>query len=113
MPGFGIRVTANDARSYVLRYVVRGSGRERVYTIGSAGTWRCTDARDKACELRREIEDGRDPLADLEADRAAPTMLDLIERFRDEHLPKKRPRTASEYGYLLKLLRFPSEATSS
>jgi hypothetical protein len=56
--GFGIRVTANDARSYILRYVVRGSGRERVYTIGGADTWRTADARAKARELRREIEDG-------------------------------------------------------
>jgi integrase len=102
VPGFGARVTANGARSYVLRYTTR-AGRERTYTIGDATVWRCTDARDKARELRREIEDGGDPLGDIEAERAAPTMLDLIERFRSEHLPKKRPRTACEYGYLLQL----------
>jgi integrase len=100
--GFGIRVTANGARRYVLRYTTR-AGRERTYTIGDATVWRTTDAREKARELRREIEDGGDPLGDIEAERAAPTMLDLIERFRSEHLPKKRPRTASEYGYLLRL----------
>jgi integrase len=100
--GFGARVTANGARSYVLRYTTR-AGRERTFTIGDATVWRTTDARDKARELRREIEDGGDPLAEIEDERAAPTMLDLIERFRSEHLPKKRPRTASEYGYLLQL----------
>jgi integrase len=100
--GFGARVTANGARSYVLRYTTR-AGRERTFTIGDATVWRTTDARDKARELRREIEDGGDPLGDIEAEREAPTVLDLIERFRTEHLPKKRPRTASEYGYLLQL----------
>src|SRR5215831_1898264 len=100
--GFGARVTANGARSYVLRYTTR-AGRERTFTIGDASVWRTTDAREKARELRREVEDGGDPLGDIEAERAAPTMLDLIERFRSEHLPKKRPRTALEYGYLLRL----------
>src|SRR5262245_30544525 len=35
VPGFGARVTANGARSYVLRYTTR-AGRERTYTIGDA-----------------------------------------------------------------------------
>ena len=61
VPGFGARVTANGARSFILRYTTR-AGRERTYTIGNASVWRTTDARDKARELRREIEDGGDPL---------------------------------------------------
>ena len=57
LPGFGARITANGARSYVLRYTTR-AGRERTYTIGDATVWRTTDARAKAKDLRREIEDG-------------------------------------------------------
>jgi hypothetical protein len=67
VPGFGARVTANSARSYVLRYTTR-AGRERTYTIGDATVWRTTQARDKARELRREIDDGGDPLANLADD---------------------------------------------
>src|SRR5215472_17621997 len=100
--GFGARITANGARSYVLRYTTR-AGRERTYTIGDASVWRCTDARDKARELRREIEDGGDPLGAIEEGRAAPTMADLIVRFKVEHLPKKRPGTARDYEYLIRL----------
>ena len=100
--GFGARITANGARSYVLRYTTR-SGRERVYTIGDAAVWRTTEAREKARELRREVEDGGDPLGAIEAERAAPTMLELIERFRAEHLPKKRPATVKDYECLLRL----------
>src|SRR5262245_15127285 len=101
VPGFGIRVTANGARSYVLRYTTR-AGRERTYTIGDATVWRTTQARDKARELRREVDDGGDPLGAIEEERAAPTMADLIERFRDEHLPKKRPNTVADYERILR-----------
>jgi integrase len=100
--GFGIRVTANGARSYVLRYTTR-AGRERTYTIGDASVWRTADARAKARELRREIEDGGDPLGAIEEERAAPTIADLVERFRAEHLPRKRPGTARDYEYLIRL----------
>ena len=102
VPGFGVRVTANGARSYVLRYTTR-AGRERTFTIGDAGNWRTSDARDKARELRREVEDGGDPLGAIEEERAAPTITDLIERFRAEHLPRKRPGTARDYEGLLRL----------
>jgi integrase len=102
VPGFGVRVTANGARSYVLRYTTR-AGRERTFTIGDAGNWRTSDARDKARELRREVEDGGDPLGAIEDERAAPTVLDLIERFRAEHLPRKRPSTRDDYERTLRL----------
>jgi integrase len=100
VPGFGARITANGARSYVLRYTTR-AGRERAYTIGDASVWRCTDARDKARALRREVEDGGDPLGAIEDERAAPTMLDLIERFEAEHISRKRPGTARDYRLML------------
>jgi integrase len=100
--GFGVRVTAAGARSYVLRYTTR-AGRERTFTIGGAEVWRCTAARSKARDLRRDIEDGGDPLADIEDERAAPSMVDLIERFRVEHLVRKRPSTAADYERMLRL----------
>jgi integrase len=100
--GFGVRVTAAGARSYVLRYTTR-AGRERTFTIGDAAVWRCTDARAKARDLRRDIEDGGDPLGDIEAEREAPTVDDLIERFEQEHLPRKRPSTADDYRRSLRL----------
>ena len=45
--GFGLRVTAKNARSFILRYRTRG-GRERTYTIGAADDWRTTAARAEA-----------------------------------------------------------------
>jgi integrase len=100
--GFGARITAAGARSYVLRYTTR-AGRERTYTIGDATVWKTTDARAKAKELRRDIEDGGDPLADIEDERSAPTVWQLCDRFEAEHLPRKRPRTAEDYRRMLRI----------
>jgi len=100
VPGFGIRVTAGGSRAFVLSYRTR-AGRERRYTIGGSPNWQTTAAREKARELKRLIDDGGDPLADIQAEREAPTVATLIERFEAEHLPRKRPGTATDYKRLL------------
>jgi integrase len=107
VPGFGVRVTAGGARSFVLNYVAR-SGRERRYTIGQFPDWSTTAARAKARELRRDIDDGGDPLADIEAERAAPTVGELCDRFEGEHLPRKRESTQGDYGRMLRLYIRPA-----
>jgi integrase len=102
VPGFGVRVTTAGAKSFILNYTTRG-GRERRYTIGSTSSWQTTAARAKAKELRRLIDDGGDPLADIEAEREAPMVSDLADRFEAEHLPRKRARTADDYRRILRL----------
>jgi integrase len=100
--GFGCRVTAAGARSYVLRYRVRGTGRGRTYTIGSATDWQATAARHKAKELKRQVDDGGDPLGDIEAQRTAPTVHQLADRFVTEHVePRLRPESARQYRMLI------------
>jgi integrase len=96
VPGFGVRVTAAGNRSFILNYTTRG-GRERRYTIGGCADWSTTEARTEARRLRHLIDQGGDPLADLEAERAAPTMAELADRFEAEHLPRKRQSTAADY----------------
>jgi integrase len=100
--GFGARVTANGAKSFVLSYVVRGIGRQRRYTIGGCDRWTASDARDEAKRLKALIDRGGDPLAQIEDARAAPTMADLIERFEAEHLERKREATAVDYRSMIK-----------
>jgi integrase len=101
LPGFGIRITARDVRSFVLNYVVHG--RERRMTIGRFPTWSATAAREEAKELRRKVEAKIDPLDEqavqaqaVEAARTAPTMQDLFERYAAEHLPRKAARSAAD-----------------
>src|SRR5262245_58674463 len=100
--GLGARVTAAGARSCILSYRTR-SGRERRYTIGSCGDWSTTAARTEARRLRRLIDEGGDPLADIEAERAAPTVWELAERFEAEHLPRLRPGSADGYRRMLRV----------
>lgn len=100
--GFAVRVTASGVRSFVLSYYTR-SGRDRCYTIGRFPDWSTTAARAKARELRRMIDDGGDPLADVEAERAAPTVAELCERFEQEHLPRKRASTADSYRRMIRI----------
>jgi integrase len=102
MKGFGARVTVAGSRSYVLTYLVRATGRQRRYTIGSADHWTASDARRRAKELKIEIDQGGDPLRDLEFEREAPDMAELVERFREEHFPRLRGKTRAEYDGMLR-----------
>jgi integrase len=94
--GFGCRVTPGGARSFVLNYRTR-AGRERRFTIGRFPEWKTTAARAEAAELKKRIDRGEDPLADIEADRGAKTVADLCDRFILEYLPRKRAKTVREY----------------
>jgi integrase len=97
LSGFGIRITAGGARSFVFDYRVRVTGRRRRYTIGGFPNWTTGAARVEARELRRRVDNGEDPLADFEAARTAPTVAELADRFAKEHLPRKRPGTRIAY----------------
>jgi integrase len=96
LPGFGVRVTAAGHRAFVLTYWNR-AGRQRRYTIGSFPDWSVTGAREEARQLKRQIDQGGDPLAELEAERGAPTVNNLIERFLKEHVSRKRLSTQADY----------------
>ena len=98
--GFGCRVTAAGSKSFIFNYRTR-AGRERRVTVGSASSWQTTAARAEAKRLRRLVEAGGDPLGDIEAEREAPSMADLIERFTAEHLSRKRSGTATDYRRML------------
>jgi integrase len=87
--GFGIRVTAGGARSFVLGYTVHG--RERRMTIGEFPAWTTLAALEEAKRLRRLVDQNIDPLEQRIAAREAPTVRDLAKRFLDEHAPKRRP----------------------
>jgi hypothetical protein len=93
--GIGARVTAAGARAFVLNYRIR-SGRERRYTIGSFPDWTTASAREEASKLKKRIDQGEDPLAEIQAGRDAPTVADLCKRYIEEHLPKKRAHPAAD-----------------
>src|SRR5262249_47616532 len=85
--GFGVRSYLGGGRSFFIDY--RLHGRQRRYTIGPFPRWSAEAARERAKELRRQIDRGEDPAGDKRARRTAPTVQDLIERYIADHLPKK------------------------
>ncbi len=88
--GFGIRITKEGAKSFILNYR-NHEGRERRYTIGTYGpVWSVELARKHAGELKRRIGLGDDPLAERNKVRDAPTVADLCSRYVEDHLPRKR-----------------------
>jgi integrase len=104
--GFGVRVFAptnrrpQGARSFFINY--RIDGRERRFTIGSFPEWSVEAARNEARELRRRVDRGADPANEKRMRREAPTVADLAERYRIEHLPKKAKRSQSNDWYMVK-----------
>jgi integrase len=101
VPGFGCRATAGGAKSFVFNYRTRGSGQERRVTIGRAGDWSTSAARNEAKRLRRLVDSGADPRGEQQEQREAATFSDLIDRFEREYLPKKRPSTVRSYRGML------------
>jgi integrase len=95
--GLMLRITPAGARAWCLNYRVKDTGRERRLTIGDVAAWPIAEARKRAAELRREVDSGGDPLGQREEKRAAPTVADLVERFIEEALPSRAPRTQAEY----------------
>src|SRR5262249_29832641 len=104
--GFGARTTSAGVKSFILNYYF--AGRERRYTIGGWPTWSVSQAREKARELRRLIEAGGDPLADRIAEREAPTVRQLAERYIEEYLPRKRPSSAYDDRGMLRAWILPA-----
>lgn len=91
--GFGVRLFAptgrhpTGARSFFVNY--RIDGREKRFTIGAYPDWSAEAARAEAKELRRRIDRGDDPAQERKTRREAPTVRDLAQRYKEEHLPRK------------------------
>jgi integrase len=104
--GFGVRITAAGAKAFILNY--RVAGLERRLTVGTFPNWSIAQARAYARELRVRIDRGEDPLGERIAEREAPTVKQLAERYVEEHLPKKRPGSARDDQAMLRQWVLPA-----
>jgi integrase len=86
--GFGVRLYPSGVRSFFLNYWLHGV--EKRFTIGQFPRWSTSAARERAIELRRQIDNGHDPAGDKRTRREAPTVADLVERYTIEHMPTKK-----------------------
>lgn len=62
VPGFGIRVTASGAKSWIFLYT--HDGRRRRYTIGTVDAIPLAQARAEAIGLKDRVKAGEDPAAE-------------------------------------------------
>lgn len=103
--GFAVCIYRSGNRAFTLDY--RSAGRQRRMTIGRWPEWSTKAARERAKELRREIDAGADPLAERDQVREAPRFRDLMERYIEEHLPNLAPTNASDQKSMLHKLVAP------
>ena len=82
--GFGLQVRETGRKSFTLDYIFEGR-RRRLY-IGDFPDWSTQAAREHAKLIKREIDQGIDPLAVRNERRTAPTVKYLIERYLTEHV---------------------------
>ena len=106
-PGLALRVTANGARAYVFQSEFEG--RTLRMTIGGLDSWGIADAQERAKQLQRQIDDGRDPrevkaeaaaadVAKRRADSAgALTVADVWPRYMAEGKPRKKDAWKPRY----------------
>jgi integrase len=110
LKGFGLKVTPAGNKVYILQYRKggRGTPTKRV-TIGRHGALTPDQARREAARLAGAIANGADPAAVRTADKTAPTITALAERFVAEHVATKtKARTAVEYRRLIDSVVLPA-----
>jgi integrase len=78
--GFGVRVKASGAKSYILKYRNR-YGQQRKFHIARVGEITPEQARVEATKLRGRIASGNDPSSDRSAERKAITVAELCDEY--------------------------------
>jgi integrase len=105
LTGFAVRVFAptrahpEGARTFLVSYWLNGT--ERRYRIGSWPDWSVTAARAEAKAVRQRVDRGEDPACQRRERREASTMLDLAERYKAEHLPRKSKQSQHDDGVMV------------
>ena len=100
LPSFGIKVLPSGSRRYILKYRAGAGGRnatQRWATLGTHGSISCDQARGLAQQTLAAIAKGEDPQAQKFAQRVAPRLNDIWQRFEGEQLPLKKASTARDY----------------
>lgn len=101
MRGFGARVYPSGKKCYLIQY--RAGRRTRRVTLGQHGVLTADEARTHAKQLLGDIARGGDPSAEKQANRHAPTVAGLCDRFLDEYVDQHcKPTTARDYRSIIR-----------
>ena len=106
LKGFGVRVNANGAKVYLVKF--RIGGRQRFVTLGSTNVLKAEQARSLAREHLADADRGIDTAAEKKKARKGLTVAQLGDRFLKEYVPVHlKPSTQTEYGRAVKLFIKP------
>lgn len=89
LPGFGVRVFASGAKSFVVWYRT-DSGRKRLHTVGRYGTLTLQQGRELARKALLQAKTGADPLEDRREARSGETVRDLGAVYLERHAKKRK-----------------------
>lgn len=104
--GLYLRVTANGARQWVQRIVIRGKRCE--IGLGSAALVTLAEARTAALDNRRLARGGGDPLQARREAKAVLTFAEAVRKVHDLHKPTwKNPKHAAQFLTTLETYAFP------
>lgn len=116
LPGFGVQITPKGVRSYVFKYTL--NGRQGWVTIGRAkdakerskeGVWTASEARERAQEMRKQLDKGLDPREVKKREIDAPTMNGLADDYLTKHADVyNKERSAKEARALVEKIIKPS-----
>jgi len=95
--GFGLRVTASGAASFIVQGTISGQKKEARITIGSYGAWTVDDARRRAEQYKHQFEDGIDPRDVRKVDEAMRVSLMDVCTAYTSRPGKLKASTAAEY----------------
>jgi integrase len=112
VPGFHVRICPGKKGKKV--YCVsfqRPDGKKVNVTIGVCSAWEFDKAKEKAQELRKMHEGGKDPRAHVMAERKAGDLAALVEVWRENYKPKLKPRSRVSYESLIKTVILPALGT--
>src|SRR5690348_7168948 len=86
LAGFGLRVSATGARTWIARYRAGGgrSGTQRQMTLGTYPKVSAPKARDAATKVLAAAALGADPVGERKAKRQGLTVAQLLELYEEE-----------------------------
>jgi hypothetical protein len=103
--GFSAVIQRTGSRGFYLDYRIHG--RSRRMAVGRWPDWSVVAARDRAKQLKRDVDNGIDPLADRVEARSAPRIPDLIDQYLREHAAHLAPLNAADQASMLRKLVEP------